>query len=246
MPDLGSVQVGGPAYIAIKSKSAGWLNTGEKYDESSGSNFFTADTLPVSGSVKNNGKEDQANDPKIGPPAKNSSGKWYFYGNTREVKAKIEREYGGIGSHGGPVVSGRSDHSNFIVEQSANKATAEIFQHCCSGDILEWVHIVAFGQSVDWDVSSSIPQPKQGLHIRLQNANVAKFEFTGGRYFGDHFQSFDNSTLSNSTTLVRGGKLLGVTHVVRYELWYTSISVEYDGIERGWDTGTDTAWRNKD
>ena len=217
MPDIGSLNIGGPAYIALKSKSDGWLPSGENISSTLG--------LPLHDS------ED-----KIGPP------ELRHYGSTRAISLGISRDYDGIGSSGGPLVSGRSDHGDFLIEQSANSASSTIFQHCCSGEQFAWVHLVLLGQSLDLSVDSSVPSVSQKIHIRITDTNISGFDFSGGRYFGDQFSSFTGQSIQESTSLVRGGKLLGVSHVVKYKLWYTAVSFEVGGVERGWHTGEDVAW----
>lgn len=216
MSDIGSLSIGGPAYIAMKSRADGWLEANQGIGN---------DLLPT---------DDE--DERVGPP------ELKHYGATRAISLAVARDYGGIGSSGGPLVSGRSDHGEFEVEQSTNSTSSTIFQHCCAGTQFELVHMVLVGESLDLDVSTRVDDPTRKLHIRLTDAYIGKFQFTGGRYFGDQYSSFTGEKLLDSKSVIRGGKMLGVSHVVKYTFVYTAVSFELGGVERGWHTGEDVAW----
>lgn len=237
--------IDGPAYIAMKSKGTGdWLDTGVyqtaglllPYQAKPGSDEHDKEGPP--------GPPDFERDKTSGAP-KNDV---FYYAPVREIKSHVDREYGGINSSGGPQVSGRCDHSDFFVEKNCDKSSAVLFEHCCSGEQLAWVHLAILQDgrtlSAVYDPPNSTDPNHQEypewnepdrmlLHVRLKDVNITSYELSGVRYFG-------TETDGN----VRRPKFLGVGHVERFTLLYTTISVDFGGVQRGWDTGTNEKWKS--
>lgn len=224
----------------MKSKGEGdWLDTGV---------YQTAGLLlPYKSGAETDevgppGPPDTSRNTTTGAPA---GGKFY-YAPVREIKAHVDREYGGINSSGGPQVSGRCDHKDFLIEKNCDKSSSILYQHCCSGEQLSWVHLAILQDGRTYpeirdpadsnDPSDAVvPKYKEPdrmlLHIRLKDVSITSYELSGVRYFG-----------SETVDSVRKSKFLGVGHVEKFTLLFTSMSLEFDGIQRGWDTGKDAKW----
>lgn len=238
------MSIDGPAYIAMKSKGEGsWLDTGVY--QSAGL------LLPYQSAADHDeqgppGPPNTDRDPSTGAPASGN----FYYAPVRECKSRVDREYGGINSSGGPQVSGRCDHADFLVEKNCDKTSSILYEHCCSGEQLAWVHIVMlkdgrtyaaeFNPPDSTDPADQVvPEYKEPdgvlLHIRLKDVNITSYEFSGVRYFG-------SETTSTASGSLRTSAFLGVGHVERFTLLYTAMSMEYGGIQRGWDTGGNDKW----
>ena len=235
------IKIGGPAYIAMKSKelapvaagatatnppaTVGWL-----YDPANSANL---PNLPISAY------------PSRGPDNVNK------YSAVRMLTAKAVREYSGINSSGGPQVSGRSDQSDFVFEQNTCLTSPYLYQHCCNCTQLEWVHFAVVQDNVDLF-----------LHIRLQDVSITSYKMRGVRFFYDKVRTNappvapapSGGTAAPHIPPMLGGNLIikeqendvhGVGHVDRVTLLYTNIAFKYGGgvnLERGWSTGSDLEW----
>jgi type VI protein secretion system component Hcp len=203
----------------MKSKADGWLNTG--------SGVVLTDRLPYQDATDG--------DDKDGPPPP-ENGK-HYYMPLWEIAAEVKREYGGINSSGGPQVSGRSDQSDFEIEWDANAASPILYEHCCSGKQLAWVHVV----TVRWAAG----QPAEFIHIRMQDVNVTSYEFTGQRWLKDDFATADGKALNAASGLIayNNNGTYDLGHSDSFTLLYTSIAFKhFSNTERGWNTGEDDAW----
>jgi hypothetical protein len=162
----------------------------------------------------------------------------------RSIQARVEREYGGINSSGGPQVSGRSDQSDFVVELSAGKFSPFLYEHCCGGMQLKWVHLAV----LQWDDASSSAQLWQ--HIRMEDVNLTGYKIRGTRFFTQEFTADEVNPLLKAKTFVKyqDYDVSDVGHIDRMTLLYTSISFTvFDSAgalasQNGWTTGSDEPW----
>ena len=234
--------IDGPALIAIKSQSGGWLNTDSKFGESK--NLTTgAPVYPTWSTIRYNRLPHQGTDTEVaaenknGPPRPNGTNR-YYYAPLWEFSAEVQREYGGINSSGGPQVTGRADQSDFKVQWQTNSASPVLYEHCCSGKQLEWVHVVV----AKWDNDI----PSNFLHIRMQGVNVTGFEMNAVRWFADETRPVEGGLTFNGATVLEhkpSTSMYGVGHYDDFTLLYTKIAFKHQSnTEKTWDTGADAAW----
>lgn len=221
------MDLSGPAYAAFKSKSDGWLDPGASPNVGD-------PPLPCSADVDGDG-----------PPEVK------YYAPVRLIRAKAERGYGGINSSGGPQVSGRSDQTDFYLEQNSNQSSPILYEHCCSGVQLAWVHLAV----LKWDDSAGA---QLFMHIRLQDVSLTSYRFTGVRFFTQEYVVSELAAETNAPTSATGDFLAGsksysrlqdysvsgIGHRDHMTLLYTSIAFKHGetNTERGWNTGTDDAF----
>ncbi len=184
-----------------------------------------------------------SSNPEDGPPEA------YHYSALRATNFQIQREYGALGSHGGPVLSGRSDHGDLTLERSSDNLSSKLLEYCCDGTQFDWVHVVALarGNFASYSRNEYGGQDKSSpggsrsgasklFHIRIQGANVSSYKFDGSRLFSaservQHGDSTITSPLQN-----------GVTYKEFVTLWYTKIAIDWKSNVGGWDTGANAQW----
>ena len=227
------------AYVAFKSWDTsiespdhpGWLHTGRKVSEAK---------LPL---TEASGEHPEHSD---APPDLK------YYGDARSVVAKVDREYDGINSSGGPQVTGRCDHSDLVMVRYSDKASPFLFQYCCTGEQFSTVFITFLDPPIHWVLSG---------------VNVTGYEFTGDKSSSTKYldvpipsvgiaipQVTDTAATAAAAAAAIGnqtGQITSYTNtwgttnnyrrLERVTLLYTSINFECDGVgPRGWDTGTDS------
>jgi len=201
-------------YIAVRSwdtsigDDEGWLETGVG---------ATDGDLPLS-----SGRYGE-----LAPPHKK------YYGRLGSVVAKVERDYGGINSSGGPQVSGRADHSDLVVVRAADKVSPYLFQYCCTGEQLATVFIAML-------------DPEDMIWI-LTGVNVTGYEFNGDKSPSTKYVNIP-ATIDASHTVESYSNTWGDSATNNFRrletvsLLYTAIRVEFaNGGYRGWDTGSNTS-----
>jgi type VI protein secretion system component Hcp len=152
----------------------------------------------------------------------------------RSIQARVEREYGGINSSGGPQVSGRADQTDFSIELPTTAATPVLYEHCCSGKQFSWVHVFVPNCKAAGGAAA--------LHITMQDVNVTGFEFSGVRWLKDDYDTEDGAVLnaSGAINFKYNSKMYAAGHFDDITLLYTSIVFNVVGKkERGWTTGSD-------
>jgi len=219
------MDLAGPAYLAMKSRTDGWLSPGLTAPGAAPSTILRQ-PLPT-----------HPSNAAAGPPEKS------HYAPVRVAHAKVVREYGGINSSGGPQVSGRADQSDFEVEQSMHDASPILYDHCCAGLQFEWVHLAIV--QWDWDTDSQ----HLFLHIRMADVNFTGYKLRGTRFYNQTFVSEQGGAVLDSPLAIKyqDYSVRGVGYIEQFTLLYTSIAFQpYRGgvaqAERGWNTGTDDSY----
>ena len=143
---------------------------------------------------------------------------------TRAVGFKCNRDYEGTGSTVGPNLASRTTFGDVSVERSRDALSPLLFDYCISSKVIEEVHFVY------------LPQPAGPvlLHIVIKGVNVSKFEETGSRFMGQQ--------VSQGTPVVRHAYVAGASNLDKIDLYYTQIAMGFEGMNRGWDFGTETKW----
>lgn len=166
------------------------------------------------------------------------------------VKTKVERDYAGINSSGGPQVAGRADHDEIEVTKYSDLLTPILFQFVSTGECFNTVLIVLPGYSgnerVEW---------------LLKGVNMTLFEFEGTRSNAGTLRYYSDNALGSATSIKSEATDRYYPRVDKFRLLYTSAEVrvgegEYDiedaagnitaGYKQsrtgwwGWDTGTNT------
>lgn len=204
--------VNGPAYIAMKTKDGDfWLDPYSPHD-------LTGPPLPIS-----------ASDDSAGPPSTSK------YAPVRTFRAKVERDFGGINSSGGPQTTGRADQSDFFVEQNANAISPTLYQQCCSAIQMSWIHLACVAE----DGTTLL------RHIVMQDVSLTSYESEGNRKTADTIGLTPaGGELQSSTglSIQHVGDMVGLRNIDRFTLLYTSISFRHgsSNIVGGWNTGSET------
>jgi len=213
------MDLAGPAYIAMKSKSDDWLSPGILHDDASRDKDASL-VLPIDSS-------NPPSNPAAGPPKRS------HYAPIVSAKARVVRDYGGINSSGGPQVSGRADQKDFEIVMQSHDMSPILYGHCCGGIQLKWVHLcVPQGGSDDPTIADNL-----FMHIRMEDVNVTGYRMTGLR------KAYHLRTATPAQSKKDYG-IYDIKHLDRLTLLYTSISFLHGGTKtgRGWNTGSEVLY----
>ena len=203
---------------ADNAVQAGWYDT---------SKSFTAATVQYTTS------EDSSTESIT--EAGTSSSPFFAWGDVREVRFGVDREYGGINSSGGPQHSGRADHRLITLVRNTDLISPALFKRCCNGMQLRRVVIYDF---------------ERKIFVVADSCHVISFEFVGDKKPTTRYEVSQVGTDQSMQFLGRSytaSQDIGDTR--RYDrltILQTSVAMSTDNGSswHGWNTGSEVAWNS--
>jgi type VI protein secretion system component Hcp len=147
------------------------------------------------------------------------------------MKTKVERDYAGINSSGGPQVAGRADHDEILVTRVADKLSPILYQFVSTGEAFSRIIIVLR------DAGSSGPRVEWLLH----GVNLTEYSFEGAHYFSSSLVYEPQGGALSASTEITSSAPKKYRRQETFRLLYTTaqmrVGVDQPSDWRGWDTG---------